>query len=366
MTRHLFFLFLLAFGLSCKKSDDPITVEPVPPFTPPIIVEDCQDADGFPEIPGWKHREIAISNGPNFDVRIYFLNQTVGFLYDTNGNLLRTTNSGENWENVLIQSQQYNQHLFFLNGQQGFLSVKDSPASNSFTGALLKTTDGGVTWNRHSYQPAGRLQSIFFVDELHGFAHVIRSSPTSFSTSSFARTEDGGATWQDIAGVIPAFNYYQSFQIFPDGFGYIAGTSGRVFITVDNGEDWEVIHTGLSSVEQVQFLDKMNGYASSFEGFYKTMDGGKTWTQISQNYAPYFHFFSPQSGFTLQSNGNLITNDVVSECFNFALTEDGGETWIESKPLSYQYNTPFFFPNDQIGFLFSGYNANKLLILEKE
>ncbi len=362
MTRHLLlFLFIIAFLTCCKKSDETIN----PPFPdPPPTNQDCPDVNGVPNIPGWEHTEIAIPDNIYLSGKQpYFLNKDVGFLYGGQAGLWKTVDGGKTWEEVNELQNFIFTDLFFLDDKlHGFLAA--TPFGNASSMVLLKTNDGGLNWTEHNYSPQKIIRHIFFLDDQRGFAALASNGASSFS---FAKTNDGGKTWTEFAGVVPINSQYINIHIFPGGFGYLAGTAGRIFKTVDAGQNWEVIHTGVSSLKQVQFFDEMNGFISDFSGILKTTDGGENWTRISQNYVGFFHFFSPTEGISLQTVGYNSYGDIAQSCGAFLLTDDGGETWTESEASSGFLFEKFFFLDNDTGFLSMEYiHPGVFVILERE
>ena len=124
-------------------------------------------------------------------------------------------------------------------------------------------------------------------------------------------------------------------KIFPDGFGYLSGDSSQVYLTNDHGQTWTVIQTGLERVIHCQFINVDIGFASDLDKLVKTMDGGKTWTMISDHPAIMIYFFNELEGVTLQtvsSDFHYSYEGYEEDCNAFLTTTDGGLTWIEGPP----------------------------------
>ncbi len=360
MTRLLFPLFVFSLIIiACKKSDDPVDSTII---NPPAPQSDCPDFEGVPPIQGWEQLEIEISNF-NFNLRTYFLTEEVGFFFGSNNGLFRTTNRGEQWENIGNQQWIAFQDMYFLEDKMhGFLTAQNAGVIGS--SLLLKTTDGGLTWEEIPLSSNTVLSQIFFTDELNGIG-IIHIQNTAFPSLALAKTNDGGLTWSEFAGVIPQNNYDNNLHIFPDGFGYLAGTAGRIFKTVDYGQNWEVIHTGLIAISRVQFLDAMNGFIYGAIGLYKTTDGGENWEKILDNIIENFHFFSPNEGIVIQVSGFNSGGDVIFDiCKNFATTTDGGITWTESESSKSFDPNHLFFLNENLGFM--ALENNNVVVLERE
>ena len=74
---------------------------------------------------------------------------------------------------------------------------------------------------------------------------------------------------------------WTSSALFPDGTGYIANGSGRIYKTPDSGSTWLPLpEPGLSSGVEISFASPELGYGVSGTGIYKTSDGALTWETV--------------------------------------------------------------------------------------
>jgi hypothetical protein len=83
------------------------------------------------------------------------------------------------------------------------------------------------------------------------------------------------------------------------------------------------------------------------------MDGGNTWTNIS-NFSPvWFHFFSPKDGISLQTvayDFSLPGFEEYLECRAFITLEDSNTTWTEG-PTSISFYIDYVnFVNENLGY----------------
>ena len=331
---------------------------------------DCLEFSGFPDIPGgWQSEETTIPDSYNRSWKPYFLDGEKGFLYGSDGLLLRTTNGGGNWQESGNWSELSFGQMFFLDGEKGFLSALDRNAGgpNLIGGALLKTTDGGATWVKNDYSPVGTLSSIYFLNEQDGFAlfRKITINSAVESISYLTRTEDGGHSWSKVGTAVPANSIHNSLEIFDSGFGYFGGDEGKVFLTHDSGETWQAVETGLNGLYRVQFLDEMNGFVGAYKTMLRTTDGGTNWTEVSQLNTSFFHFFSPTEGISLQTESIYDHGDYWDECNAFLLTHDGGGTWL-SGGASFNFRLgDVFFLNENLGFSSRDFHPGSFVRLEK-
>jgi len=127
---------------------------------------------------------------------------------------------------------------------------------------------------------------------------------------------------------------------------YVVGWSPTMALkTIDGGNNWFVINSGLSSQQYfgIECLNKdtcliLNGNSE----FYKTIDGGSTWTQKNApigNTANQIFMVNDSIGYASAGGGNYLK------------TTDGGETWQWLNLfLTGAVLWPVYFINEQTGF----------------
>ena len=104
-------------------------------------------------------------------------------------------------------------------------------------------------------------------------------------------------------------------------YGWIMGTTGKIFKTVDGGENWSVQVSGtVQTLYDASFVSKDKGWICGSKGtILFTDDGGNNW--IYQNSTTVedlkgIRFITGQKGWAVGDNGKIIR------------TNDGGQTWI--------------------------------------
>lgn len=164
---------------------------------------------------------------------------------------------------------------------------------------IVHTTDGGVTWQSQPQPVNDALYSVQFFDSMHG---VIGSNNTVLYTSN------GGQTWQQGAGVVGSIYYVEMSDASTAWATY--GYEGY-FKSTDGGATW-THRTMPSAIGSIQFFDANNGVALSPGGVYHTTNRGDTWTFTAGQGGSYF--INHNQGWRVQNN-------------EAARTTDGGATW---------------------------------------
>ncbi|HVT17035.1 MAG TPA: hypothetical protein VHQ90_12760 [Thermoanaerobaculia bacterium] len=153
---------------------------------------------------------------------------------------------------------------------------------------LFKTTNGGLSWT--AINPAN-------LSSTHALA-IDPTHPATLYAAGFGgvfKTGDGGRSWIAVNSGLPAASiagspsFLEVLAIDPTNPATLyAGTSRQgLFKTVDGGESWSAIDSGLTeSPPSINALaiDATNAatlYAGTSTGVFKTTRGGKHWSAIN-------------------------------------------------------------------------------------
>ncbi|MBC8085406.1 MAG: hypothetical protein H7Z21_19580, partial [Hymenobacter sp.] len=183
---------------------------------------------------------VTLPIGGSFDTsgevdRPLFLSPTTGLVIAGFGTyqLLRTTDSGQNWQNVAPGTPgTFRPRLFtFLTPQRGWLAGIDLASGSD---VLYQTADGGLTWSplaSLSFLPYPYIRNLTFADPLRGLFSL---------GGQYYATFDGGQTWSPAPTISQAFTYsQQQTRLRPGGSGWAVGGYGSLYHTADYGESWQ-------------------------------------------------------------------------------------------------------------------------------
>jgi photosystem II stability/assembly factor-like uncharacterized protein len=278
---------------------------------------------------GWK-----ICNSPAFGNRVddlFMLNTQVGYAVSGDGRIVKTTDGGENWVQLLQNSSVYCRSVEFVNEQKGFVGAFSFNAGSA--NILRKTTDGGLTWIDLTPQlpvrARGGICGLCIPD-----SNTIYGGGNWFEDAAYIiKSTDGGNTWGLIdmspyATSIIDFNFTSRDTGFVTGKGPGPIESAIILYTTDGGQTWAVKYQNNVPSEYCWKIQRLTPriYFASIEDLtsvapriLKSVDGGMTWNSYQVSPVPYniegIGFIDPLHGWT--GGGNTSSFE----------SWDGGKTW---------------------------------------
>jgi|TARA_B110000037_G_C16999369_1_gene456490 photosystem II stability/assembly factor-like uncharacterized protein len=193
----------------------------------------CSKDDGI------DNNEIQITND-NIDIQltnvefgiadIDFIDNNNGFLIDYQGRILKTENSGINWN--LLQTTNYELlDIQFTTEQYGYVLAKIQNEQSYF---LLKTSDYGESFQETPIPNGSDLRKIYITSNNVGFVlgnHILK-------------TDDNGSSWTELN---LDFNVWGDLIEKSNGAIYACGLNGTFIKSTDTGTNWEQINLGINS-----------------------------------------------------------------------------------------------------------------------
>lgn len=185
-------------------------------------------------------------------------------------------------------------------------------------GIIVISDDSGKSWRQAKVPVSVSLTAVQFVDAEHGWAvgHL----------GVVLHTDDGGETWAKQLDGIRAAEIALHYA-----------KNGTDFVDQDRAikdAEWLIADGPDKPFLDVYFFDRANGFiVGAYNLFFKTADGGKTWSAWS-------HHIANPSNFHL--NGITASKDylyIVGERGLFFRSADKGLTF---QPLSSPYEGSFF------------------------
>lgn len=233
---------------------------------------------------------------------VAFIDSLKGFIAGDNGTLLKTMNSGTDWEIIDTDTNLDLTCIFKVNPSVIYISGDH--------GLIMKSMNGGDYWR---YQDSGyplRINSIWFTSVDTGYA----VGPVG----AILKTTDGAETWS--SGSLGQWTEFYSVCFTSEDTGFIAGRSGNIYKTNNGGKSWHHCDSGTEqTLFSLCFTSSQTGYASGEWSILKTTDGGLSWNDLSMD--------SWRSGYSKIIFINSDTGFRVTDYGSVRKTPDAGETW---------------------------------------
>ena len=229
-----------------------------------------------------------------------FINLQSGWVGGDNGTLLKTTNSGLNWNNVLIPDSLNVRKIYFLNSETGWISTNNLRT-------LFKTTNGGLNWSPQ-YMFTNFLYDFSFVDSQTGFI--------GSGNGTVLKTTNGGSNWDILNSGVASSPIKITF--FNSLTGFFAGIQNSLSKTTNGGLNWFSVYSHTNSWNSAFFINENTGFYSLPGEIYKTTDGGGSWNlkHTSSSYVYNINFLTSSIGFASTFDGKIFK------------TTNGGESWV--------------------------------------
>ena len=274
------------------------------------------------------------------DFAIKFVNDSTGFILNSNHDLLKTIDQGKTWQVVNnIPNPTVNNYPL-----ESFIDIKDSTGVIAgTTGTLYLSSDNGNSWLSVNTGISSDIKQVSVV-----------SRDTIFvadNNGNLYETYDRANTWRPITSSL--FNSYliQAFTFTDSKVGYV-GSGNAVYKTTDGGNAWQVVKLANyfpPHIIQIQFLDKDTGFLLREDSVLHTGDGGKTWTGSN---SPNVNFLENTQLFFVNAEVGYVGGDqgIMSK------SVDSGNTW-NSINLSNQFGglAGMYFISPDTGFALTGF-----------
>lgn len=156
--------------------------------------------------------------------------------------------------------------------------------------------------------------------------------PATGGNIGFQKSEDGGFTWNKISNGLGGPVDFHAMAVSPADPNVIYGWfKGDLQKSTDGGSSWTKNTTQFPVVHlAADTKDTQTVYASSPQGFFKSIDGSVTWKQLFD-------------GFVATSAVNPTDQSILSmsERYGLARSADGGTTWT-AIPERFNGVTPLY------------------------
>ena len=188
---------------------------------------------------------------------LMFLDENTGYVLSDKF-IAKTTDGGHLWTTYPIPidyPQQYPLKMQFIDNLTGYIT-----AGENNLGILLKTTDGGQNWNTINLNTLDCPEGMFFLNNDIGFIT---------GKDLFAKTMNGGETWTNLKNDT-TFKYFLGVNFKNENEGIVTATNGEYFRTSDGGTTWSSFNTVDYLTKNIYFVENQiivsrNSSASLFD-----------------------------------------------------------------------------------------------------
>lgn len=243
----------------------------------------------------WIH-DTTVPFAPFYNLKVY--GQTC-FLLSTSGKLLKSHNSGTDWDVVDVPVSNIETDMHFVDQSHGFLCAD--------SGVFYKTENGGLTWSNRFLPTDGLLHQLFFVTEEFG---CLIDRPNKL----IWRTEDGCNTWTSTLLTADIIYSPQGLYFINETEGFCTTYEGMLFKTTDGGQSWQYTHDfGIGDRSKIIFTGENEAWYKVWSHLYHSTDGGATWTgpHLMDSHIHAIFFLDGSKGWVGGFHGLVATYDYI-------------------------------------------------------
>ncbi len=247
----------------------------------------------------WSQSEVPVSI---LITSIDFMNKNEAWAVGHSGVILYSDDKAESWR-LKLDGRQVNQ-LLLDKAQETFKNVKaEYEQAEAYDKEDLQYAleDAEFALSNAEFDvglgPSNPFLDVLFLDEQRGFAIG--------AYGLFVSTKDGGASWQSAASRLENFDRYHlnTLAQLKGGAIIIAGEAGTLFVSYDDGEQWETLYgpyqgsffgIQATGIEDEALLYGLKGH------IFKTQDGGQRWKRVPVNIE------TSLTASAISSNGDIV------------------------------------------------------------
>lgn len=237
--------------------------------------------------------------------------------------LMKSSDAGKRWDSVPFPNSRGASFLQFLGDKFAIATV-------GFDSGVYITQDGGISW-RHTMIAKNIVQivSCFIKDSNHFYiaCHDNDSNAYRSGNTIIAITSDRGKSWR----LKPVPNSWVISMKFYDNYGVLACKEGSVFLTQNNGKDFQELKLSNSASPGYNYgsalLDSNNIVIGASDGsIYFSNDFGKKWIKSLHGLNVY-HMNTANSSFI-----------IAGSWASLSISNDKGMNWTSDSLVRKLFN----------------------------
>ena len=299
-----------------------------------------------------KHGYNRTSGTTNDLYAVYFTNSNTGTAVGDGGTILRTTDSGMNWERQMSGTTTLLRAVYFINNNTGTVVGGTDMITDS--GAILHTTNGGTTWIRQ--QSGIKIQmeadAVYSNNADTGF---VGGNDYTNGNGMILRSTNCGTEWIEDSTIWGGGSFIY-IVFFGADTGIAMSSDGTILQTKNGGKDWIKQSEMYLDIFGAYFIDANTGIAigAPVDGqdgiIFRTTNGGINWNgqeYIQNKYLNNVFIVNTDTGFAVGDYGIIyrttnggVTTDVKENPFTdtldeFALAQNYPNPFSTSTTISY-------------------------------
>ncbi|MBC8315454.1 MAG: T9SS type A sorting domain-containing protein [Bacteroidetes bacterium] len=194
--------------------------------------------------------------------RIYFFDETTGYIVCRDGLMYKTINQGATWDKLTLGTTEDLSSVHFPTALVGYVSIEWSSTT------ILKTINGGNSWTPKNLGQTIGVKDVFFTTRDTGYL--------ACSNSTIMKTTNGGNSWTEFN--LGTSDIFYTIVFTSRNIGYAAGSAGTLVTTTNHGATWVPRVSGASDILfRMDFPSKEVGYIGTYgppASVIKTTNGG--------------------------------------------------------------------------------------------
>ena len=210
----------------------------------------------------WTTTILPTSGGFINPKRIFFYDETTGYIVGKEGNMYKTSNQGATWDKLASGTTSDLSSVHFPSALIGYVSIE------SFSNTILKTINGGNSWTPTNLGQTIGVKDLFFTTPDTGYLACFNST--------ILKTTNGGDSWTEFT--LGTNDVFYTITFTSRNFGYAAGSAGTLVTTTNQGVTWIPRVSGASDIlYRMDFPSMEVGYIGTFGppgSVIKTTNGG--------------------------------------------------------------------------------------------
>ena len=218
----------------------------------------------------------------DYIIPVSFINQNTGIIAAINeyGSKLYKTNDRGKHNQLIFAANKCNIKSIKMFNASRYIILGERKDKNKNYAVTYTTFDGGINWNINEYFDISGIHDAVFINNSTGY-FTGRLYGVNSSNIIYKTTDSGNSFFE----IMNSGEYIFSTIQFPDqNTGYIITTPANILKTTNNGANWEIKETPFV-IQTFCFPNSLTGYASGYTGrtfaLYKTTNGGDNWHQLS-------------------------------------------------------------------------------------